>query len=225
MIRLTVLALFLLSTACLILLPDAPAGCAGPAWGQSERIVSAQNGLKLRQGPDQFSSILLTIPNGAKVAVLEEGDRVVEIDGVRGRWSRIGYGHVIGWVFAGEFAHPNELSLKDIAGRSFFFSPDEVDGANTTGFSLETDGSFTAECLLQGKGTAKIEGTYTATFAGGAASLAIQGTANGRYVAGKEKRVSKTFTDGEVVLWKKDGVLRGTFRLPLCSPIKGKKLD
>ena len=225
MIRQAILSLMLLSAACFILLPGAPAGCAGPAWGLSDRIVSSPNGLKLRQGPDAFSAILLTIPNGAKVAVLEEGDRDVEIDGVRGRWSRVGYGPIIGWVFAGQFAEPNEIALKDIAGRSFFFSPDEVDGSSTTGFSLESNGSFTAECLLQGKGAAKIQGTYTATFTGGAANLAIQGTAEGRYMTGREKRVSKTFTDGEVVIWKKDGMLRGTFRLPLCSPIKGKKLD
>jgi hypothetical protein len=223
--RQVLLSLLLLSAACSLILSGPPAGCAGPALGQAERIVNTTPGLKLRQGPDCSSAIILTIPNGAKVAVLEEGDREVEIDGIRGTWSRVGYGRVVGWVFAAPFVESNELCLKDIAGRSFFFSPDEVDGTSTTGFSLNTDGSFTAECLLQGNGSAKIEGTYSAPFKNGVANLAVQGIVDGTYVTGKEKRRSKTFTNGNVSIGKKDGLLRGTLRLPLCTPIVGKKLD
>ncbi|HOD14997.1 MAG TPA: SH3 domain-containing protein [Spirochaetota bacterium] len=223
--RQVVLSLLMFTAAGFLVLPGTPCGCAIPARGQAERIVNTARGLKLRQGPDINSSIILTIPNGMKVSVLETGDREIEIDGVRGTWSRIGYGNVIGWVFAGQFLEPNEISVKDIAGRSFFFSPDEVDGASTTGFAVEADGSFYAECNLRGNGRAKIEGTYNASFRNGAANLAVQGTAEGIYLTGKEKRLSKTFTDGEVIIWKKEGVLRGTFRLPICSPIIGKKLE
>ncbi len=220
-----VLSLLIFIAAGFLILPCTPGGCGMPALGQAERVVSAARGLKLRQGPDVNSTIILTIPNGVKVSVLETGGRETEIDGERGTWSRVGYGNVIGWVFAGQFLEPNDISMKDVAGRSFFFSPDEVDGASTTGFAVENDGSFYAECNLQGNGRAKIEGTYSVSLRNGAANLVIQGTAEGLYLTGKEKRRSKTFTDGEVIIWKKDGVLRGTFRLPICGPIVGKKLE
>lgn len=188
--------------------------------------VEAPRGLRLRESPDLNARVLVTIPNKSTVVVLEANDREITIDGIKGKWTRVGYASYSGWVFGGFLVEiEEELTLDDLIGGSFSFSIEEVEGADSTGFEILPGGRFTADCLLHGSGDVKIEGTYRAVVKKGAIQLIIRGVANAHHVAETEKRWSQKFTSGEVSITRSKGIYRGTFKLPICDTIINKKLN
>lgn len=99
---------------------------------QQTMYVQASGGLRMRNAPNIKASRLTTIPNGAKISVLKEYGRTIELSGKRGKWVKITYHGQEGWVFGG-FLHQShsagqnskEDELTQIKG--LYFSSGEVE--------------------------------------------------------------------------------------------------
>ncbi|MBP7737560.1 MAG: SH3 domain-containing protein [Spirochaetes bacterium] len=219
--------IYLLSICAILIAMTLLSGNIETARAETYCRVDAPRGLRLRESPDLNAAVLVTIPNGAKVMSLEEQDREITIDGKKGKWTRISYGEQwLGWVFGGFLVEiEEELTLNDIIGGSFSFSIEEVEGADSTGFEILPDGQFKGDCLLHGSGDMKFEGTYRAVVKKGVIQLIIKGTGKGHHVAETETHWTKNFSNGQVIITRKKGVYRGTFRMPGCLDIVDKKLD
>jgi hypothetical protein len=70
-------------------------GKAQPRW------VNATAGLRIRDKAGLDGNVIGAIPYGEKVILLDEEDKVEEIDGTKGSWSRIRWQDKEGWVFGG----------------------------------------------------------------------------------------------------------------------------
>lgn len=68
------------------------------AAGSSTRVVQADGGLRMRGTPDLTGKVLLLIPDASEVTMVEEG-AMAEVGGKKGRWVRVRFGNLTGWVF------------------------------------------------------------------------------------------------------------------------------
>lgn len=68
---------------------------------ESVMYVDAGAGLRMRASAYTGAAVILTIPNGSAVAVLEIAEPQIEISGKTGRWTRVKYQDREGWVFGG----------------------------------------------------------------------------------------------------------------------------
>lgn len=68
---------------------------------ESVMYVDAGAGLRMRSSADTGAAVILTIPNGSQVAVLEIAEPQIEISGKTGRWTKVQYQGKEGWVFGG----------------------------------------------------------------------------------------------------------------------------
>lgn len=197
-----------------------------PAWSEAYRRVNALSGLRVRENPQLNAKVVATLQHGLQVELLEEKDPEITIDGIKGKWSKISYEGTIGWAFGGFLADEEKvLTIEKIMGGTFTFT--EIDGADSTSFSILPGGDFKAECLLHGSGSATIEADYRVVpkKLDNTIRLTLQGTAHGRHVAEVEKRWTQKFTNGEVIITLKDGVYRGTLKCPICGNFTDKKLS
>lgn len=64
-------------------------------------FVTAKSGLRLRTNPDNFSSILGSIPFNAKVEILDENGPSQNINGVQANWFQLKYQNKVGWSWGG----------------------------------------------------------------------------------------------------------------------------
>jgi hypothetical protein len=62
--------------------------------------VTASSGLRMHTLPDVKSETIVTIPYSSDVAILEEKNEILSIDGAEGRWTRVDYDGKSGWVFS-----------------------------------------------------------------------------------------------------------------------------
>ncbi len=65
------------------------------------RYVTAKGGLRLRDKPDTAGAVLVTIPEGDRVDLIEETGNSMTITGATGRWSKIKWKDKTGWGFGG----------------------------------------------------------------------------------------------------------------------------
>lgn len=132
---------------------------------ESVMYVDAGAGLRMRSSADTGAAVILTIPNGSQVAVLEIAEPQVEISGKTGRWTKVRYQSSEGWVFGGFLsqAAPSS-SLRDRLVQqgldlNDFSSADRAESAGNlcTGFRMafHEDGTFVAQ------GPDSCSGTYT----------------------------------------------------------------
>lgn len=74
----------------------------------------APSGLIIRSEPNTSGERLGLIPYGKEVEVLQQQDETVEIQGKKGRWTRVRLGKTEGWVFGG-FLMANPAETKKTA--------------------------------------------------------------------------------------------------------------
>jgi tetratricopeptide (TPR) repeat protein len=63
--------------------------------------VRSGNGLVLRTGPSTKSAKLTVIPDGTEIMVLVETDKEETFNGKKGKWLKVSYNIVVGYVFGG----------------------------------------------------------------------------------------------------------------------------
>lgn len=63
--------------------------------------VSASAGLKLREQSNQNAKLIVVIPYGSEVNVIEESGEVLTIAGKTGKWTKIDWNGNKGWAFGG----------------------------------------------------------------------------------------------------------------------------
>lgn len=71
------------------------------AEDQAARWVRSPEGLNMRDAPSITGKVLVLIPDGAEVTVLEETGAVQTIQDAAGRWTRVEWNGLQGWVFGG----------------------------------------------------------------------------------------------------------------------------
>jgi hypothetical protein len=64
-------------------------------------VVRSSNGIVLRTGPSTKSAKLTVIADGTEITVLIETDKEETISGKKGKWLKVSYNIVVGYVFGG----------------------------------------------------------------------------------------------------------------------------
>ena len=64
-------------------------------------FVNAEGGLRMRDKGSTSGSIITTIPNFSEIELIEEDQNNITISGKTGKWSKIRYNNIEGWVFGG----------------------------------------------------------------------------------------------------------------------------
>lgn len=75
-------------------------------------FINADPVLNMRESPDISSKILIPIPNGAKIKIIEKSSEEVEIQGKIDYWYKIDYNDRDGWAF-GAYLSKEEPDVKD----------------------------------------------------------------------------------------------------------------
>jgi len=92
-----------------------------PGW------VRADGGLRMREAPDLNAELIITIPNGDEVMILEEKGVSITISGATGKWTRVKWKDKEGWVFGGFLSRTNpesvKIATKDILGEWSYYFP------------------------------------------------------------------------------------------------------
>lgn len=70
-----------------------------PSYANAQ--VTANKGLRLRQEPDDNSTILITIPSSAYLEIIDENGPVQTISGRTENWYQVNYNGQIGWAWGG----------------------------------------------------------------------------------------------------------------------------
>jgi hypothetical protein len=65
------------------------------------RWVTSKSGLRMRKRPNLQALRLRLIKFKEKVVFIEEEETQKEIDGIKGKWTKINYNNLTGWVFGG----------------------------------------------------------------------------------------------------------------------------
>jgi hypothetical protein len=63
--------------------------------------VNALGGLRMRELPDVSAPVVVLLPQGAEVAVIESSGPEIQLAGKTGRWTKISFEGKTGWVFGG----------------------------------------------------------------------------------------------------------------------------
>lgn len=80
--------------------------------GESKTMtVDTSAGLKMRSVPDQKSDVLVVIPNGKTVQVIEEKPEEMTIGSRTGKWCKVEYDGKTGWVFGGFLKESDDSSI------------------------------------------------------------------------------------------------------------------
>jgi hypothetical protein len=64
-------------------------------------FVDTAAGLKMRKDPDQKAEVLVVIPNGKSVQIIEEKSEEMTIGSRTGKWCKVEFEGKTGWVFGG----------------------------------------------------------------------------------------------------------------------------
>ena len=71
---------------------------------EKSRTVISKGGLRMRETPDQKGEVMVVIPEGDKVELLETTGDEMTISGATGKWSKVKWKEKSGWVFGGFLA-------------------------------------------------------------------------------------------------------------------------
>ncbi|PKA06387.1 SH3 domain-containing protein [Leptospira harrisiae] len=63
--------------------------------------VTAEEYLTMREEPNVYSNVLLTLPRGTLVKSLDEIDKQITISDKNGKWTKVEVFEITGWVFGG----------------------------------------------------------------------------------------------------------------------------
>lgn len=85
--------------------------CAADNANTKISWVNAKGGLRMRTEPDVSSTVIQNIPNGSKIEIIEEIEPIIEINSKKGKWSKVKYLQIEGWVFGGFLEGTKKLSL------------------------------------------------------------------------------------------------------------------
>lgn len=90
----------------------------------SEVYVFAKDGLRLRFLANTEGGVIITIPYGSKVEVLETEEPMVEINGKFGKWKKVKFNNQIGWAFGGYLSdkRPPDRPVEDLSTEELFNS-------------------------------------------------------------------------------------------------------
>lgn len=69
--------------------------------GENSRWVISEEGLNMRETPNEKAKKMYTIPFGAEIVFIEEIGEEVSIDDAVGKWSKVKWNNKEGWVFGG----------------------------------------------------------------------------------------------------------------------------
>lgn len=174
-------------------------------------IVDAAGGLNMRKEPALNGEVVALVPNGSQVTVLEEKDAVIEIKGIKGKWTKISWNDKTGWAFggflkSGSSGSIGEVDEKEFIGKTCSFG----EGPDGGSFTLQTNNTITGSVLLGGSGDAKINGTYTIAREGAAVKVTINGTVDTHSVADTETRRSDKVKNGQITIQKENGKYKGS---------------
>lgn len=76
------------------------------------RYTTAEDGLRLREGPQQNATILALIPLNSQIEIMEEAPETITIDNIMSRWTKIRWQQREGWVFGGYLSsRPKEVAV------------------------------------------------------------------------------------------------------------------
>lgn len=90
------------------------------SYGTENAVVQSQNGLVLRDGPNQKANKITVVPHNTIVAVLKYSDKEEVIGGISGKWARVKYDKQEGWVFSGYLSKKEYILIpKNIIPRQF----------------------------------------------------------------------------------------------------------
>lgn len=80
-------------------------GCSAPAKKEvplnEKKCASSNNGLKIRELPNQGSKQLGLLKYGESISINKYSDNSETISNITAKWANIHYGKIEGWVFAG----------------------------------------------------------------------------------------------------------------------------
>jgi hypothetical protein len=79
-------------------------------FGQtSQKYVNIKDGFKLREYPSLDAKILTIIPYDEMVVLFREYSNEIVIDNIPGKWAKVFYSNLIGWVFDGYLSDTNSF--------------------------------------------------------------------------------------------------------------------
>ncbi len=98
--------------------PRKPGAATEPGQGPWSliRYIKSRRGLNMRSGPSISGRRLQVIPYNSRVLVLETKKKLLNLGGRAGRWARIQYGTVFGWVFDAYLSEEKGPDVLDAAG-------------------------------------------------------------------------------------------------------------
>ncbi|RPJ06148.1 MAG: SH3 domain-containing protein, partial [Spirochaetaceae bacterium] len=94
--------------------PGQTATSASEQSSANIRFVTADDGLRMRSQPSLTADIVTVLPFNAEVTLMSETGTEMEIDGARGKWSRISWQEKNGWVFGGFLSEKKLLLIYGI---------------------------------------------------------------------------------------------------------------
>ena len=206
---------FIIATALLISIAVSETGCkksGAPEAKSGAVFVDADGGLNMRKDPALNGELVALVPNGSAVTVLEEKDPVIEIKGIKGKWTKISWNDKTGWAFGGflKAGSPSnaggEIDTKDFIGKPCSFG----EGPDGGSFTLQADNQITGSQLLGGSGDAKLTGSYTIAKEGGIIKVTVNGSVDTHVAAETDQRKSDKITNGQIIIKKENGKLTGS---------------
>ncbi len=203
--------------------------------GTSVMKVQAPGGLRMRETPDLNSKVVVLIPDGSEVSVVEVKEPEVEVAGKKGRWTKVSWKDTTGWAFGGFLAKSEGGSAgaggsglpseSDYLGKSLGPALAGMDQMDSVSFTLAKGGAFTAECLLGGSGKVKINGTYSMEKSGDYLVFTLKGHYDQHVAAETDMRKNGDFKDGKIRMTKKNGKLFGDVTIPQCPGYQGREIN
>jgi hypothetical protein len=75
----------------------------------SQKYVNTRDGIRLRDDSSLYGKILTIIPYDGMVVLFGEYSNEVIIDNIQGKWAKVFYSNLIGWVFDGYLSDKNSF--------------------------------------------------------------------------------------------------------------------
>jgi uncharacterized protein YgiM (DUF1202 family) len=72
-----------------------------PSQSLGKHYITAKLGLNIRSEPNKTGVVIVKMPLGAEVNVLEYSQNEDEVEGIKSKWAKLKYKKYTGWAFAG----------------------------------------------------------------------------------------------------------------------------
>ncbi len=197
------------------------------------KYVTAKGGLNMRDKPETSSALVVNIPEGEGVQILEETGSDVTISGSTGKWTKVKWKEKTGWAFGGflavskldtEFQTVQFTGPGSLVGKTIIFPQAEM-RRDQLRLTLKPDKSVIGDFLVGEYSGGKINGTYHfGDFKGGILEINISGSMKLITVTDKERIEEKEIQSKSVRISKKDNAFVGWNEIPHCPPFSESKV-